>query len=289
MTFEKKLQIFRENLREINIREDLTKRQKALTALEIAKECCDANAEADEIRKLLGELNESLSPKEELLFLSEILCSKKGANLKGLLFIGSTDPTPAGAHSKISYVKNRYNDEAFEHFSHSTPNVKPDYASSFKEAAENVFDGRCEFCILPIMNSEEGRLMSFYSLLDRYELKICETVDLDADDSSRTIRYARVGKACKEQKERFQSNQSYIFEFSITAASSDFLVPLFEAAKQSKATLVSIDSLPVEYTTDTQRFFFSFSIPQKSSAAFRLFVALKHQGYMPIGLYGENK
>ena len=289
MTLEEKQRILLENLQEFNARENLVKRQKEITATELARLRCEATPDIDALRELLYELSDSISASEEISLLANLLSSEIGGALKKAVAIGSSEPTPAGAHAKISYVKNKYNDEAFEHFSRSVTNAKAIFATSFKEAAENVFDGRCEFCILPIANSNEGRLMSFYSLLDRYELKICETVDLDIEDSSESVRYARVGRACKEPKMRSSQTQNHIFEFSITSASSDFFGPIFEAARQTDARLISVDSLPLEYSADSQRFFFSFSIPQKKATLFRLFIAFKNQSYTPLGLYAENQ
>ena len=289
MTLEEKQRILLENLQEFNARENLVKRQKEITATELARLRCEATPDIDALRELLYELSDSISASEEISLVANLLSSEMGGALKKAVAIGSSEPTPAGAHAKISYVKNKYNDEAFEHFSRSVTNAKAIFATSFKEAAENVFDGRCEFCILPIANSNEGRLMSFYSLLDRYELKICETVDLDIEDSSESVRYARVGRACKEPKMRSAEPQSYIFEFSITSASSDFFGPIFEAARLTDSRLLSVDSLPLEYSADSQRFFFSFSIPQKKATLFRLFTAFKNQSYTPLGLYAENQ
>lgn len=288
MTFEEKQKIYIENLRQFNKRQDITKQQKEITISELATLYRQAYSNSDDILTKLRNIHTELSSSDEIVFLGELCRSELDEKIKNLLFIGSPEPTSAGSHSKISYVKNRYNDIAFEHFSHSVPNAKPDYASSFAESCENVFDGLCEFCILPIANSKDGRLMSFYSLLDRYELKICETVELDSEDSASTLRLARLSRACREQKSKNSRNQKYVFEFSIIAEDTDFFATLFEAAKQSDATLISIDSLPMEYASHMQKFYFSFSLPPQNALTFRLFVALKHQTYTPIGIYKET-
>ena len=261
--------------------------QRALTVSELAKAYCEQYEDNSSIFDALNDFNLNFSTNDEIIFLSELCRSELSDKIKSALFIGSSEPTSAGAHSKISYPKNKYNDIAFEHFSRSVANAKPDYASSFAECCENVFDERCEYCILPIMNSTDGRLMSFYNLLDRYDLKICATVDIDGDDSSSSFKYALIGRSCKEQRTKTQKNQRYVFEFSVTTESTDFFAPLFEAASQTDARLICVDSVPVEYAADMQKFFFSFSIPSQSTLAFRLFVALKHQTYTPIGIYKE--
>ena len=289
MTFEENQRILAKNLEEFKKRQSISRRQGEITAIELARLYCDNFNDTDDIFSSLRSLCNNLSATEEILFLSELCRSTQAQRIRDMLFIGSSEPTSAGAHSRISYLKNKYNDLAFEYFSHSVVNAKPDYASSFIECCESVFDGRCEFCILPIMNSNDGRLMSFYALLDRYDLKICEIVDIDNDSAPSMLRYARIGRASNEPKKRASKQQNYIFEFSVISESTDFFAPLFEAANALDARLICIDSLPVEYASNMQKFFFSFLIPTQSTLAFRLFINLKHQSYTPIGIYRETK
>ncbi|MBE6533590.1 MAG: hypothetical protein E7678_01280 [Ruminococcaceae bacterium] len=288
MTVEKKQRILISNLREFCKRENLAKQQKKLTVSELAKLYCDIHSNTDDILKSLNEITLELSASDKIIFLSELCHLELSTKIKNMLFIGSAEPTSAGAHSKISYLKNKYNDEAFEHFSHSIANAKPDYASSFNECCENVFDGRCEYCILPIMNSRDGRLMSFYTLLDRYELKICDIIDIDGENTSSTFRHALISRSCKENQKKIQKNQKYVFEFSIISDTTDFFAPLLEAANQISATLTCIDSIPTEYAPHVHKFFISFSIPSQNALAFRLFVSLIKQTYVPLGIYKET-
>ena len=289
MTFEEKQKIYLDNLRQLSKRQSINDQQRKITISELASLYRDAYSSSDDALERLKSIGTVLSASDEIIFLHEICRSELSEQIKNLLFIGSTEPTSAGSHSKISYVKNRYNDIAFEHFLRSVPNAKPDYASSFVESCENVFDGLCEFSILPLANSRDGRLMSFYNLLDRYDLKICEIIEVDSEDSASTLSIARVSRACRDQRGKIQKNQKHIFEFSIISESTDFLSHLFEAAKQANARLISIDSLPTEYASNMQKFFLSFSLPQQNVLSFRLFVALNHQTYTPIGIYKEIK
>ena len=289
MTFEEKQSILTKNLHEFCKRQNLAKQQKELTVSELALLYSQSLSNPDHISKEIQRFSSEISATDQIIFLSEICRSSLSEKVKEMLFIGSTEPTSAGAHSKISYLKNRYNDLAFDYFSHSVPNAKPDFASSFTECCENVFDGRCEYCILPIMNSNDGRLMSFYSLLDRYELKICETVDIDAENSSSTMKIALIGRTCKLQTGRVQKNKKCVFEFSIIADNTDFFAFLFEGANKIQARLNCIDSIPIEYTPHLQKFFFSFSLPHANNLIFRAFIALNHQSYTSIGIYKETE
>ena len=135
MTAQEKQNILKENLTEFQKRLDISKNQKILTSIELADELSDS----ENVFDALKDLESLLSADEEALLISALCKTKLRPKIKDMLFIGSTEPTRAGAHSKISFVRNKYNDIAFEKFSKSVTNAKPDYASSFKEACENVY------------------------------------------------------------------------------------------------------------------------------------------------------
>ena len=285
MTAREKQKILEDNLYEFQKRLDIAKKQKSLTATELANEI--SQLKESNIFDTLKKLTEILSPDEQAQMLLALCKTDLYQKIKASLFIGSTEPTQAGAHSRISFVKNKYNDIAFEEFSHAVINAKPDYASSFKESCESVYDGRCEFCILPVTSTSDGRLMSFYALIDRYELKICDYTDIE-DDTSGSFRYALLARSCKEPNEKKAPKQKYIFEFSISAENTDFILELLLASNALGAELLSVDSIPVEYALSTQRFFFTFSISASELIALRAFVATKNQSYTPIGIYKKK-
>lgn len=287
MSADKKIKITIENFNDFSSRLDISKAQCELTAKEIARLFQEIYSH-DDVEKAVEHFREAIqcpSPQDEIAFLGELCNSPFKNAIKSYVFIGSNESTPAGAHSKISFVKNKYADSAFEIFSRSVANAKPNYASSFKESCEDVTDGRCEFCILPIANSLDGRLMSFYSLLDRYELKICEIASVEDEDSSQSVFYARIGRSCKELNEKQATNQTLIFEFSVLASNAEFISPLLLAAHCSDAKIISINSTPVEYDSSLQRFFFSFYLKASKALPFRLYVSLLSQSYTPIGFY----
>ena len=286
MTNQQKSKIHLKNLELLTNRQENLKAQKDLEIKNIINTLYNDANSPKELQEFLSNFNLELSAEDKISFCRAICNSHLRNDIPALLSIGSNDPTPAGAHSKISFIKNKYNDLAFERFSHFVANAKADYATSFKESCENVTSGFCEFCILPITSSEDGRLMSFYSLLDRYELKICAVTDIEDEDSSKTIRYACVGKACHESTKK-NSKDDFIFEFFTIDSTSDFLSLLILAAKEAEAEIVNIDSFPVEYSQHLQNFFFSFRMPYQNSLFFRLLVAINQSNYTPIGLYKE--
>lgn len=286
MTNQEKVKIHSSNLELLTKRQNILRAQKNIAIKDIVNAVCNDEASIKVLQNTLANLNLDLSSDDKISFCRAICSSHLQKDIPALLSIGSNDPTPAGAHSKISFIKNKYNDLAFERFSTFISNAKADYATSFKESCENVTNGFCEFCILPITSSEDGRLMSFYSLLDRYELKICAVTDIEDEDSSKTIRYACVGKASHEPTKK-NLKDDIIFEFFTIDSTSDFLSLLILAAKEADAEIVNVDSFPVEYSQHLQNFFFSFRMPYQNSLFFRLLVAINQSNYTPIGLYKE--
>ena len=71
---------------------------------------------------------------------------------------------------RISYFKGPAADLAFDVFASSVPDPSLQYARDFSAAAEDVYYGRAEFCILPVSNSFDGRLAGFYTTAEKYEL-----------------------------------------------------------------------------------------------------------------------
>ena len=211
--------------------------------------------------------------------------AKSPAHQKKLATIASfhdLDLAQSGSHGRIALVRNRYNEEAFAVFEPFIQGAKAEFFSSFADACEEVFDNLCEFCILPIENTENGRLFGFYAMLDRYELKICATCTLEHEDSHDSVRYALVGKHLPR---RIPKNSEWNMECCISAQAEDFPYDIFRTAPLFHATPIKIDSLPLLYDDGAHRIYFTFRIPRAMAYAFDLYLRLEHPRYAPIGLY----
>jgi hypothetical protein len=197
--------------------------------------------------------------------------------------LGINESAQPGSHGRISFVRNKYNDAAFENFSRIVRNSKFSYAPSFAAACEDVISGVCEYAILPIENSSDGRLFGFYSLLDRYELHICAVNSLETnDDPTSNIRFALVGKTAPK---RIGNDALCEFEFSIARENSNRLVDLLYAAYEFSATPKKIDTLSLEYDHNLYKHYLTFSIPCQEAYAFALYLSLEYPNYTPIGFY----
>ena len=188
----------------------------------------------------------------------------------------------SGSYGKIAMVRNRYNEEAFSVFESFVQGAKADFFPSFADACEAVFDNLCEFCLLPIENTENGRLFGFYAMLDRYELRICASCSLEHEDSPDTVRYALVGKHLPK---RIPKNALWNLEYCVFAEAEEFPYDIFQVAPIFEATPIKIDSLPMPYDDVAHRIYFTFRIPITMAYAFDLYLLSEHPRYTPIGLY----
>ncbi|MBQ2999621.1 MAG: hypothetical protein IJD64_04090 [Clostridia bacterium] len=188
----------------------------------------------------------------------------------------------SGSHGRIALVRNRYNEEAFSIFEHTVQGAKPEFFSSFSDACEEVFDNLCEYCILPVENTGDGRLFGFYSMIDRYELKICSVCELETESPPETIRYALVGKHLPR---RIPQNTDWNFECCVSAEAEEFPYDIFRVAPVFSATPIKIDSLPILYDDRAHRFYLTFRVPRHLAYAFDLYLSKEHPRYTAIGLY----
>jgi hypothetical protein len=101
------------------------------------------------------------------------------------------------AADKIAYVKNAFSDNAYLQFSAELTHPRAANFDSFSDVCEEVYNGICEFGILPIMHERDGKLFRFYTLLEKYELRIvcaCDVPCVERDGVTVT-RYALIRKA----------------------------------------------------------------------------------------------
>lgn len=199
----------------------------------------------------------------------------------GLWNVTPEHPAP-GTHGKIALVRNRLNEAAYRIFSEAIVAAKASYLPSFADTCEDVFDNRCEFGILPVENTSDGKLFGFYSMLDRYELKICAVCRLEPEDSEGSVRYALVGKTLPSRIPKFAE---WNFEGEIVAELEQFPKEIFEIASEFQAELIQINSLPVLYDDGLQKIYFTFRLSPSNAAAFHLYLTQEYARYSLIGFY----
>ena len=282
-----------ENIAMFDKRGSISYEERKLSLSMLTSELLKTKAEESDPRSIYESFT-SLAPdlrgEEKLYFCKELLSQPRCFSEHERNELLSITETTAGSHGKVAYVRNNYNDMAFERFSQRIPNAKAVVTSSFADACEEVFDSRCEFCILPLENTGDGRLFGFYSMLDRYDLKIISAWNIDTDDHQRNIRFGLAGKGISKNALNALSKKHLpcILEFSVAAENASLTKDILSAANAASALLLQVDSLPVVYDDRMRRFFFNVKISADELQAFCLYLSMEFSSYSLIGFYPES-
>ena len=288
MTKNEKIKTIVENLNVFRSRSDISREQISISLSHLASTLCDAHKESSpqELDAMYKKLVPDSFGSEKIILYKEMI--KRPAlhsKMRSEFAIGS-DLTPAGAHAKISYVKNDLNQVAFELFSQKINSAKPIWETNFSQSCENVSNGNSEFCILPIESSSDGKLLGFYSMIEKYDLKIVSVCEVD-DAQGEPVRYALISKSCPSFFDTRGDNE-VVFEFSVLSQNCEFLPELLSAAEACGACAEKICFVPVKYDSNLFRYIMSFRLPSNDVLPLRAFLALSYHSYTPIGCYTDN-
>lgn len=218
---------------------------------------------------------------------SVFLCKELKNRLakKGLLtysfFFSDLEIITEKQQCRVACQRSNFADEAYLCFCKHLTDPRISYTHSFLAACEDVYNGICDFCILPIESASEGHLNSFSRLIERYELKIVMTCDVFEGDGAKSTRYALLSKRLSLAS---SSPEQPYFEFSIPLGQAPSPAVLLTAAELCGMTIYRMDSL----TTDEPHRFSLRVILHTSGAdlfSFLLFLAMEAPHYDPIGIY----
>ena len=235
----------------------------------------------------LGALWQKLSASEApLLFkisLCRYLCDRaEYRSLAENIILGDNDGASESARGRIAYVRNKRNDKVFLEFSKLVKDAKAYYSPSFADACEAVFNNTCEFCILPIQNGREGKLYSFYTMLDRHELKIAHTVTEDETDTQESVSFALAGRTLPWNENKYTHLR---YEFSLIGENAGIVSSVTEAVKELGGVVSDVGTLPVAYDQPRRRFYLSADIPAKGLMPLTLYFSLENLGFEILGVY----
>ena len=167
-----------------------------------------------------------------------------GQDQTKLFLLDNSSDVSIQATERIAYMKNSYNDIAYMQFSELLNSPRVAYFQSVSEVCESVYNGECEYCILPIETSADGKLLSFYELILKYNYKINAVYDLQRD--SGYTRYALLGKNCNLNgfSQRVKSRNRFI-ELVLNNSEVIVLDEILSAANFCSLKLRRIDTLNI--------------------------------------------
>ncbi len=289
MTQEDALKIFSNNANTIFERKNALQEQLNITLSALAKELIRSSSDIPQnTLKHFSYLSGAKYPQGKIILLHELLKNKDTEKLlKESASLPSERNVSAGSHGKIAFVKNEYNLLAFDIFNKDIPHAKPVTFPSFSEACISVSDGECEFCILPIQNSRDGKLLSFYSLLDKYDLKIYSVCGIE-DEQSRSVLYGLISKELCFSQKGFKGQERLLLEFSLIFENGEFMRELLDVANEIGAVLLNFNFCPVSYDANQNKYFFTFDVPTTELLTLVCYLAFEYHSYTTIGFYKKT-
>ena len=250
--------------------------------------------------RLFSRLYPHVSTLELISFYQSLIeQAKPDVALTAANLLGHAEPLDASARGSIAYQHSIYTDEAFLHFSRLLPTARAIYSDSFSGVCEQVFNGLCEYCILPLENTQDGKLVRFYHLIQKYELKIALTCRVTTSDN----RHSTVFGLCRRGLSWPQlpmSHKDFCFEFLFWQEPEQVtLEELLTAASACSLSLVRADCLPrsddeilmgagypfaLSFDVFAERGYTSAG-SESDFLAFLLYLAVHSPSTLPLGIY----
>lgn len=187
------------------------------------------------------------------------------------------DDPPHEESETISYMKSSYADDAYTRFSAELRDPKVLYGHDFTEICENVYYGRCAYCILPVENSVDGRLAGFRVLIMKYGLRIARICRVETGQGEGSTVFALLKKTLALPTEE----EPLSFEFRVTAVGG--LLPLFCAADVCGMQTRFVNSVPGE----SDVYDMAMTIDPEGFCGFLSFLYLEYPSFIPTGIFGE--
>lgn len=299
--------VIAENLQEVTERADMLGEQEIAHLRELATEI----AQSDDLADLLSSLPyyritptapslNALTNNADLLHRShKMLEARQSMILSRALFeelrsresllpalFPDAEEIAQHATARIVYQRNSYTDDAYLAFAKLVPDARAAYAHSFHTACEEVFNGHCEYCILPIENAVEGELIGFAKLISQYGLKIAAACDIAGTDASRKTRFALLRRNILPLLfPNIEKNEFFRCSFPSQLANS--LAEVLSAASFFGLTFLSANTLPIDKEGAIACFNLTVDIRGGDIYSFLLYLATVTPQYTPIGIYSH--
>lgn len=183
---------------------------------------------------------------------------------------------------KIVYRKARGADIAFEKFSSLIPDCAALYRDTFLSVCDAVALGEADMCILPYENTDDGKLNSFYRLIEGFDLKIAASCSVKSLDREDRTRYLLLSKSLSGI-----SNVSGVtdFEFLLSDRSDSTLTRAMSAAHLLGLEIRSIDTVVCESSLNV----FDIRVSSKARALdeYILYLKLDDVDFTPLGIFAQ--
>ncbi len=217
---------------------------------------------------------------KEKTLIAKLLASRY--SLEDLLEVSSETLRQVQASASIAcWMSNRYSSLAYDRFCSLIPNDELIQSDSFVDVCERIHRGECDFGILPIENSTDGRLNSFYRMLDKYELKISAVCNVEDEEGDAFTGFAMVSR------EVYQFGGSYPrrIELSVISSNAQKMLDMIGAADQFEMSVMRLSSVPLYYRGNACVDTVTLEISENTALPFFIYLFLFGKDINVIGLY----
>ena len=245
----------------------------------------------DRDESLFGQINSGEEPyfkRSKKRFFKYYLCSvlAESTSLRTLsdlipFICGEPKAFPTGGERTVAFLRNAQAMRAFERFAKLLDGVSAVYENNFLNACESVYSGHATFAIIPVYSTADGRLNSFYRQIDKYNLSIVMTCEVDSDDGENTTTFALVYKELLFK----EMDGEPVYECKITFDDLNMLADIADAASYYGASLYSVEALPILFSGRTNAFSLVFGLQKADFKGLFCYLALEYPQTAAIGIY----
>ncbi len=209
------------------------------------------------------------------------------------LLFGESDEISNAASERIAYLKNSYNDNVYMQFSALFSSPRAAYFESVTDVCESVYNENCEYCILPIETSSDGKLTAFYEIILKYGFKITAVYDLSHSENKKYTRYALLGKKLRRETSKEavikSKSKAKFFEFAVECDEYPTITDILCAADYCSMQLRRIDTLNFisEKSQKSPLICPVFGIDGSDFLTFMTFLSIDCPDFYTIGIYRQ--
>ena len=197
------------------------------------------------------------------------------------MICGEAAPDPKGKEKTVAFLRNMQASRAFEYFAGALGGVSAVYENNFLNACESVYMGQATYAVIPIYSATDGRLGSFYRQIEKYELSIILTCDIDFDDGENTTTFALLYK----DHLYLQADGKPLYECKITFECADQFADITDAASYFGVTIDSMDALPAVVSGRTNAYAIVFDLQNADVMGFFTYLALEYPQTAAVSIY----